>query len=127
MDGRAQAARQRRGTCPKIVAREVRETPSLASSQLSLKRVLINARRVRFRQNRTLSRIGRMTEFDPLRSISRLKIPQRSRLLPNVRCAMLLSQSTGRHWAVRRREFITLLDGAAASAFLRNTLWQGAR
>jgi hypothetical protein len=27
---------------------------------------------------------------------------------------------------MKRRDFITLLDAAAASAFLRNTLWQGA-
>ena len=72
MDGRAQAGRQRRGTCPKIVAREVREasriqsTHSLASSQLSLGRDLINHRAVSaFGKTGHWADIGRMTKFDP--------------------------------------------------------------
>jgi hypothetical protein len=35
---------------------------------------------VRFRANRTLSRHGRMTEYDPETAIGRIKIPQRSSL-----------------------------------------------
>src|SRR4029453_12435598 len=51
-------------------------------------------------------------EDDPQRFIARLEILQSSRRLPGV---LFFGLRHGRHRAVKRRDFITLLGGAAAA------------
>jgi hypothetical protein len=50
----------------------------------------------------------------PLAVIRRIEIPQRSSLLP-YRGVLSFGRKHGRHWAVKRRNFITLLGGATKS------------
>ncbi len=53
-----------------------------------------------------------MTEFDPQTGHRQDRNPAAQQSL--LRCAILSIRSTGKHWAVRRRDFITILGGAVA-------------
>src|SRR5262245_10531160 len=68
---------------------------------------------VRFRANRTLSRHRRMTEFDPSTTKAGLKCRSAAASRRTEMCYPFCRRH-GKHQAVKRRDFITLLSGAAA-------------
>ena len=63
-------------------------------------------------EKRSCSLGTRMTEFDPQTGHRQDRNPAAQQSL--LRCAILSIRSTGKHWAVRRRDFITILGGAVA-------------
>jgi putative ABC transport system substrate-binding protein len=59
--------------------------------------------------------LGPLVANGPPTDIQRIEIPQRSSLLPYLRCAIVSAGSTGRDRTVKRRAFITMLGGAAVA------------
>src|SRR5260221_12941880 len=60
------------------------------------------------------ARLGVFTQPRPEAVIGRIEIPQRSRLLPHRGVCYRSGRKHGRQCAVKRRDFITLIVGAAA-------------